>query len=452
MITAPAMASEVRSNGARARAQKRTIVALAIMTQSVRALPAHLLPSEYVDDIDPRRWRVLILLACAELLGMSLWFAASAVSPQLAQKWSLTQSDVGWLTAIVQLGFVVGTALSALLNLADIVPSRFLFSASASLGALANAALLLSPTYAVALACRFATGFALAGVYPPAMKMIATWFRARRGLAVGTIVGALTVGKAGPYLIHAMPGAGIVPVVLSASLAALTAAMIVLLGYVDGPYPFPPRPFSWGLVAVVVRERRWRLATGGYLGHMFELYSCWTWIPTFVALSEAAAGVPVGPMRESLSAAIAFAAIAIGGAGCVWGGIVADRRGREWLVTLSLALSGTCALLIGFTFGQSLWLLLPVALAWGFFVIADSAQFSVLVTESVPPHAVGTALTIQTSVGFLLTMVSIQLVPPIASVMSWRWAFVILAAGPILGIAAIRRLWRTRQHAIEAPD
>jgi MFS family permease len=179
---------------------------------------------------------------------------------------------------------------------------------------------------------------------------------------------------------------------------------------------------------------------------MFELYSAWTWIPTFVALSAAAAGMPAGPTRDSLSAAIAFAAIAIGGVGCVWGGLVADRRGREWLVTVSLALSGTCALLIGFTFGQSLWLLVPVALAWGFFVIADSAQFSVLVTESVPPHAVGTALTIQTSLGFLLTMISIELVPPIASLTGWRWAFVILAVGPLLGIAAIRQLRQIRER------
>lgn len=376
---------------------------------------------------------------------MSLWFAASAVSGQLATRWQLGASEVGWLTAIVQLGFVIGTAVSAVLNLADIIPSRWLFSASAFLGAVANIALLFSPTYAGALFCRLLTGFALAGVYPPAMKMIATWFRFRRGFAIGTIVGALTVGKAGPYLIHALPGVGETPVVLSASIAALTAGVLVLLGYTDGPYPFPPRPFSWSLVATVVRQRPWRLATGGYLGHMFELYSAWTWIPTFVASSAAAHGMRAGASRDSLTAAVAFCAIAIGGAGCVWGGIVADRRGREWLVTVAMTLSASCAVLIGFTFGRTFWLLVPVALAWGFFVIADSAQFSVLVTESVPPHAVGTALTIQTSLGFLLTMVSIQLVPPVASLVGWRWAFVMLAVGPVLGIASIRRLLRFRR-------
>src|SRR6059058_2527834 len=208
--------------------------------------PTAIVPSPVtaVEDTDPRRWRVLTLLACAELLGMSLWFAASAVSVQLGARWQLDSSAVGWITSIVQLGFVLGTAVSAALNLADIVPARRLFALSAALGAVANAALLITPSYRGVLACRLLTGFALAGVYPPAMKMISTWFRARRGLAVGTIVGALTVGKAGPYLVHAIPGAGVRPVVLSASIAACLAAVLVLFLYEDGPFSFPPRPFS----------------------------------------------------------------------------------------------------------------------------------------------------------------------------------------------------------------
>jgi MFS family permease len=424
------------------------------MSLSIRADPLPAMSAVTNADVHPRRWRMLFLLALAELLGMSLWFAASAVSVQLGARWQLSASSLGWLTAIVQLGFVLGTAMAALLNIADIVPARLLFSVSAVIGAIANAALLLSASYRGVLVCRLVTGFALAGVYPPAMKMISTWFRARRGLAVGTIVGALTVGKAGPYLIHAIPGAGVTPVLFSASIAAAVAGVLVLLFYSEGPHPFPHRPFSWGLVASVVKERRWRLATGGYLGHMFELYSAWTWIPTFVALSAAASGIPSGARRDEMAAVVAFCAIAIGGVGCVWGGIVADRRGREWLVTTAMAASGACALLIGLTFGTSLWLLVPVALIWGFFVIADSAQFSVLVTESVPPHAVGTALTVQTSLGFLLTMVSIQLVPPVAAAVGWRWAFVMLAAGPALGIASIRRLREaraTRDQALRDP-
>jgi sugar phosphate permease len=236
-------------------------------------------------------------------------------------------------------------------------------------------------------------------------------------------------------------------VVLSASISALFAALLVLVGYREGPYPFPPRPFSWGLVATVVRERRWRLATGGYLGHMLELYSAWTWLPAFLAASVLAAGGSQTGASDGRVAAISFAAIAAGGVGCFWGGLVADRRGREWFVTVAMAVSGSCALVIGLTFGRSLWLVVPIALVWGFFVVADSAQFSVLVTESVPPHAVGTALTVQTSLGFLLTTVSIQLVPPVVDAVGWAWAFPWLALGPAFGIAAIRRLWRLRTGA-----
>jgi MFS family permease len=390
-------------------------------------------------DAHPARWRMLALLSAAELLGMSLWFAASAVAPQLAAGWQLTAAQVGWLTTIVQLGFVAGTTCAAILNLADVVPSRLLFAAAAALGGLANAALLAAPGYRAALACRFATGFFLAGVYPPGMKMVATWFRARRGLAIGAVVGALTVGKATPYLVHALRGAGIVQVVLTASGGAVLAALLVLVCYRDGPFPFLPRPFSWGLAAEVVRVRRFRLATGGYLGHMFELYSCWTWIPAFLAASAARHG---GASAAAVSLA-AFGTIAAGGAGCVWGGLVADRTGRERLVTLALAASGSCALLIGLLFGASLPAVSLLAWIWGFFVVADSAQFSALVTESVPPHAVGTALTVQTAAGFLLTTVSIQLVPPIAGRLGWQWAFPLLALGPVFGIASIRRLAAT---------
>jgi MFS family permease len=404
-------------------------------------------------DRDPARWRILTLLATAELLGMSLWFAGSAVASQLAASWSLTSGQTAWLTTIVQLGFVCGTAMAALLNLADVLPSRWYFAGAAVIGGLANAGLVASGGFATALALRFITGFALAGVYPPAMKMASTWFRARRGLAIGTVVGALTVGKATPYLVHALPNAGASTVILTASGFALVAALLIAMWYVDGPYPFPPRQFSWGLVRTVFERREWRLATGGYLGHMFELYSFWTWIPLFIAASVAAEGVAAEGVAASHRvdarvSLIAFGTIAIGGLGCVWGGLAADRRGRERLVMLAMALSGSCALLIPFAFGRSLWILAPLAWAWGFFVIADSAQFSALVTESVPSHAVGTALTVQTSVGFLLTMVSIQLIPPLVAIVGWRWVFPVLAIGPTLGIAAIRRLKSVRHTLV----
>jgi hypothetical protein len=164
---------------------------------------------------EARRWRVLGLLALAEVLGMSLWFSASAVSGQFRAMWQLSAAEAGWLTTIVQLGFVVGTASAAVLNLADLLPSRWYFAVSGLLGAAANAALVVVDDYHAALACRFVTGVCLAGVYPPAMKMAATWFRNDRGLAIGVIVGSLTIGKAAPYLVRSMETSGVRAVVLA---------------------------------------------------------------------------------------------------------------------------------------------------------------------------------------------------------------------------------------------
>lgn len=388
-----------------------------------------------------KRWRMLAILAVAELLGMALWFTGSAVGPQLRLQLGLTTAQVGWLTIAVQLGFVTGTALSALLNLADIFPARKLFAVAALCGAVANLPMAWANTLGVVLLSRFLAGCCLAGVYPPAMKMAATWFRARRGLAVGTIVGALTIGKASPYLAQAFPAASVALVTHLASISAVLAAGIIFATYRDGPFEFPARPFAWARVAEVLRVREYRLATGGYLGHMGELYSFWTWIPAFLAASEAQRALSTNTeAHPRIAAVIAFGVIAVGGIGCVWGGFVADRVGRARLVTWAMASSGACALFIGLAFGHSWWLLAPLALAWGFFVIADSAQFSVLITEQVPAHAVGTALTLQVSMGFLLTTVTIQIIPPLVNLVGWQWAFPVLAVGPVLGIASIRRL------------
>lgn len=384
-------------------------------------------------------WGMLALLSVAELLGMSLWFTASAAAPELSEAWGLSAGQAAWLTTAVQLGFVAGTAVAALANAADLVPARIYFAVSALLGAIANLSLAWAGGFEVALAGRFLVGFFLAGVYPPAMKMVATWFRSRRGLAIGTVVGALTVGKATPYLLESLQARGVDAIAFTTSGAALAAAALVAIAYRDGPHAFERRAFSWYLVGEVMRHRETRLSIGGYLGHMWELYAMWTLVALFFRDALLAGGGDA-----SAAGSLGFLVIAAGGAGAVMAGAWADRLGRERVTIGAMALSGACSLAIGWLLHAPLWLLLPIGLVWGFAIVADSAQFSALVTEVAPQHAVGTALTLQTSLGFLLTAVSIWLTLVVQEHFGWGLAFSMLALGPVIGIWQMHMLKQAR--------
>jgi MFS family permease len=382
------------------------------------------------------RWRALALLSAAELLGMSLWFSASAVVPALRLEWRLSDSTASWLTVAVQLGFVAGTLLSALLNLPDIITTRHLFAVSVFAGALANAAFGLyahGPEAAIAL--RFLTGMSLAGVYPPGMKIMATWFRERRGMALGVLVGALTLGKASPYLVNAMGSANWRYNVLFVSLLSAFGGLIVLFFVADGPYALPAAKFDWKQAVTAFSNRGVRLANLGYLGHMWELYGMWTWAPVMIRASLALRGD-----KPAWAEVASFAVIGCGAIGCVVAGLLADRVGRTVVTSWAMAISGSCCLVIGLLFGANPLLLFLIAAIWGASVVADSAQFSGCITELGDPRYIGTALTVQMCLGFLLTTISIELVPRAVNIVGWRYAFMILAPGPLLGVVAMLRL------------
>jgi len=390
-----------------------------------------------IDGVLHGKRRTLLLLALVQLLGMAAWFSASAVVPALSAEWGLGDSGRSWLTMSVQLGFVLGALGAALVNLPDRVTPWKLLSACALLAALATAAIpLFCRSLAPALALRVLTGLFLAGVYPVGMKIMATWTREDRGLGIGLLVGALTLGKAAPHLLTAIGGAARWHTVLYAS-AALTAlgALLAGTGVRDGPYATGNARFDWRYAGEVFSVRELRLANFGYLGHMWELYAMWTWVPSFLAASFALRGLS----RETASAA-GFAVIGAGAVGSWLAGRWADRLGRTTITIAALAVSGACCLLVGMLFGGPPLLVLALCLVWGFAVVADSAQFSACVTELCRPEYIGTALTLQTSVGFLLTMVTIRLLPWAQARVGWGAAFAVLAIGPVLGIWAMARL------------
>jgi MFS family permease len=391
---------------------------------------------------------MLGVVSLAQFLGMTLWFSATAVTPLLIAEFQIAPDRAAWLTIAVQAGFVAGTLLSAVSNIADVLNARVLMFIGSLVGACANAAVLVAPSGSAVIGLRFLTGASLALVYPPAMKIAAGWFRDGRGFALGLLIGALTLGKAFPYLLTTLFGAEWRAPMLMASALAVIGGTLVVLIVRDGPYVAATAPFDPRAVVRVLSSRGARLATLGYLGHMWELYAMWTWVAVFATASLAASGVRDAANAGALAA---FVAIGSGAVGCVMAGYVADRMGRARVAMWAMMVSATCAALTLVVYGRSPVLLYALIVVWGFSVVADSAQFSALVSEHAPREHVGTALTLQTCVGFLLTMVTIELLPRIAAATSWQWASLLLVPGPLVGAYAMSRLRAPRCGAPGTP-
>ncbi len=400
----------------------------------------------------PNRWRALAVIAVAQVGAMSTWFSAAAVAPSLTDDWHLSSAQVGLLTVAVQIGFVAGGLVAAISGIADIVSTRRVFIISALAAAVVNGVLIFAGgSYPFAAALRFGLGFTLAGVYPTGMKLMTEWFRADRGLAIGALVGALTLGSALPHTLAGIGLAGSLPwqhVITATSLGAVVSAVLVAALVRPGPFAAQAGRLDLGWALRSLRDPALRLANFGYFGHMWELYAMWTWLPAFLLASFHAWNPGVQDRLAGQWASLAAAlAIGAGAAGCVAGGLLADRLGRTRITAAAMAVSGASAVLTGLLFGRLPLLVITVATVWGISVIADSAQFSASISELADRERVGSALALQTALGFLLTAVTIQLVPVVQASTGWTVALAMLAIGPALGVIAMLRLRRRPEAA-----
>ncbi|MBS1695044.1 MAG: MFS transporter [Actinobacteria bacterium] len=393
-----------------------------------------------------------MLIALVEVLGLSVWFSASAVLPSLRSEWNISSTGAVWLTASVQIGFVCGALASAALNLADrFVPQRLLAACALGAATCTAAPALFDTGFGAAVAMRSLTGMLLAGVYPVGMKLTASWAASgNRGRTFGVLLAALTIGSALPHFIG---GLGSLPwrgVMLTAATLAAAAAVIALAVVRPGPHldiravSMHPRH----ALAIFV-ERGPRLVMLGYLGHMWELYALWTWLAMFIVAGRRERGEAATVSAELLT----FMAIGIAGAvGCLVGGWAADRFGRPPIAGAALVISGSCCLASPLVFTAPTVILAVFVMVWGAAVIADSGVFSTALSETTDQRYVGTALTAQTATGFLLTVVTIQTVPLVADLIGWRCAFLLLAPGPVLGAAAMSALIAHQHHQEENDD
>lgn len=378
----------------------------------------------------------------AEVAAMSLWFVSSAILVDLRREVDLSEFQSAMLVSSVAAGFVLGALYVAISGVADRYDPRKVFAFSATLAAIANALLLLTEAGGViSVLLRTITGFALAGVYPVGMKIAVGWGIRDRGWLVGLLVGGLTLGSASPHLLSFLGGANWRLTSLLASALAIVAAMLVM-GTRLGPHHTRAGAMNPRVVTLAWTDKKLRRAFIGYLGHMWELYALWAWIAPAVAASYLLQTDEV--QAAQWSKLTAFVAIGSGALLCPFAGRLADAVGKAELTILAMGVSAASAIAAAFVFGGPVWLVATVFVVWGLSVIPDSAQFSALVADLSPPESSGSLMSLQTAMGFALTIVTVQLTPIVAAIIGWPGLFCILALGPLIGIVSMSGLRRSR--------
>ena len=382
--------------------------------------------------------RALILVSLATFFSLSVWFSTNAISSALEVEKSIDESSMAILTIAVQLGFVFGTLLIAVTNLSDLINARTLFAYAAVLAALANLLVIPFDSTPALIAARFATGAFLGGVYPPAMKVISGWYTKGRGFALGTMVGALTIGSGSPHLLRSVLSENWQAVIIGSSVLAISGGLILKFLVKDGPHEVKGAKFNPKYLIGAISQRGPRLALTGYLGHQWELYAMWAWIGSFMLYIVGEKSL-IGD-RLDLASALTFLVFAVGAVASSYAGIWSEKIGRTAVTSIAMVISGGVAAFIGFIPPEMTVLIVILAMIWGASVIADSAQFSTAMTELSDPAYRGTMLTFQTGIGFALTAASIWLLPIVKDSSGWGWAFAMLALGPVVGTAAMLRL------------
>jgi MFS family permease len=384
------------------------------------------------------RSKALILVSIATFFSLSVWFSTNAISGALEIEKSIDESSIALLTVAVQLGFVFGTLLISFTNLSDIFNARTVFAVSAVLAAVMNLLVIPLESTPLLIAARFATGAFLGGVYPPAMKVISGWYTKGRGFALGTMVGALTIGSGSPHLLRSVFSDNWQAVIVGSSILAVVGGLILHFLVTDGPDDLRGAKFNPRYLIGALAQRGPRLALTGYLGHQWELYAMWAWIGSFMLYVIGDRSF-IGDSLD-LASALTFLVFAVGAVASSYAGLWSEKIGRTAVTSIAMVISGGVAAFIGFIPIEYSFLIVILAMIWGASIIADSAQFSTAMTELSDPAYRGTMLTFQTGVGFALTAVSIWLLPIVRDSSGWGWAFAMLALGPVVGTAAMLRL------------